>query len=138
MRGQALEAVGDHDLALQALATAARLSGQNSKPISLTGYILARTGRTAEARDVLGALEMASRQRYVPPYALALVHAGLGDADAAFDWLDRAYAARDVHLMFLTVDAKWDRYRPDPRFTRLLARCGFPTNGTRAGTRNER
>ena len=47
MRGQALEELGDHDLALKALATAARLSGQNSKPISLTGYILGRSGRTA-------------------------------------------------------------------------------------------
>jgi tetratricopeptide (TPR) repeat protein len=133
MRGQALEKLGDYDLALKALATAARLSGQNSKPISLTGYILGRSGRTAEARDLLGALEMASRQRYVPPYALALVHAGLGDADATFEWLDRAYAVRDVHLMFLTVDVKWDRYRTDPRFGDLLARCGFTTIGTRAG-----
>jgi hypothetical protein len=57
------------------------------------------------------------------------VHAGLGDADAAFEWLDRAYAARDVHLMFLTVDVKWDRYRTDPRFGDLLARCGFTTIG---------
>ena len=133
MRGQALEELGDHDLALKALATAARLSGQNSKPISLTGYILGRSGRTAEARDLLGALEMASSQQYVPPYALALVHAGLGDADAAFEWLDRAYAARDVHLMFLTVDVKWDRYRSDPRFGDLLARCGFTTIGKQAG-----
>jgi TolB-like protein/DNA-binding winged helix-turn-helix (wHTH) protein/Flp pilus assembly protein TadD len=132
MRGQTLEASGDHDLALKALATAARLSGQNSKPISLTGYILGRSGRTAEARDLLGALEMASRQRYVPPYALALVHAGLGDADAVFEWLDRAYAARDVHLMFLTVDVKWDRYRSDPRFRDLLARCGFTAIATQA------
>ena len=37
MRGQALAELGDDDLALKALATAARLSGQNSKPISLTG-----------------------------------------------------------------------------------------------------
>jgi TolB-like protein/DNA-binding winged helix-turn-helix (wHTH) protein/Flp pilus assembly protein TadD len=133
MRGQALEELGDYDIALKALATAARLSGQNSKPISLTGYILGRSGRAAEARDLLGALEIASRQRYVPPYALALVHAGLGDADAAFEWLNRAYAARDVHLMFLTVDVKWDRYRTDPRFGDLLARCGFTTMGTRAG-----
>jgi TolB-like protein/DNA-binding winged helix-turn-helix (wHTH) protein/Flp pilus assembly protein TadD len=133
MRGQALEELGDHDLALKALATAARLSGQNSKPISLTGYILGRSGRTAEARDLLGALELASHQRYVPPYALALVHAGLGDADAAFAWLDRAYAARDVHLMFLTVDVKWDRYRRDPRFGELLALCGFTAIGPRAG-----
>ena len=138
MRGQALEQLGDHDLAVKVLATAARLSGQNSKAISLTGYILGRSGRTAEARDLLGALEMASRQRYVPPYALALVHAGLGDADAAFEWLDRAYAARDVHLMFLTVDVKWDRYRTDPRFGDLLARCGFTAIGTRASKEIER
>ena len=138
MRGQALEELGDHDLALKALATAARLSGQNSKPISVTGYILGRSGRTADARDLLGALEMASRQRYVPPYALALVHAGLGDADATFEWLNRAYAARDVHLMFLTVDVKWDRYRSDPRFGELLARCGFTTIGTQAGKGIER
>jgi TolB-like protein/DNA-binding winged helix-turn-helix (wHTH) protein/Flp pilus assembly protein TadD len=138
MHGQALQELGDHELALQALATAARLSGQNSKPISLTGYILGRSGRTAEARDVLGALETASRHRYIPPYAIALVHAGLGDADAAFEWLDRAYAARDVHLMFLTVDVKWDGYRTDRRFGDLLARCGFTTVATRAGRVIER
>ena len=39
--------------------------------------------------------------------------------------IDRAYAARDVHLMFLTVDSKWDPYRTDPRFAALLARCDF-------------
>jgi tetratricopeptide (TPR) repeat protein len=138
MRGQALAQLGDDDLALKALATAARLSGQNSKPLSLTGFVLGRSGRTAEALDVLGALETASRHRYVPPYALALVHAGLGDAPAAFEWLDRAYAARDVHLMFLTVDVKWDRYRSDPRFGELLARCGFTTIGTQAGKGIER
>ena len=34
MRGQALEQLGDDDLALKALAAAARLSDQNSKPIA--------------------------------------------------------------------------------------------------------
>jgi hypothetical protein len=33
--------------------------------------------------------------------------------------------ARDVHLIFLRVDAKGDDYRQDPRFVALLARCGF-------------
>jgi TolB-like protein/DNA-binding winged helix-turn-helix (wHTH) protein len=125
MSGQAHEGLGHADLALHALASAARLSAGNSKALSLTGYILARAGRTAEARDVLVTLEEASRQRYVPPYALALVHAGLGDTDAVFDWLDRAYRAHDVHLMYLPVDAKWEPYRSDPRYGALVARCGF-------------
>lgn len=123
--GQALEQLDKTDLALEALTKAARFSGGNSKPISLRGYMLAELGRPDEAREVLKTLEDVSRQRYVPPYAMALVNAGLGEQTAMFEWLDRAYAARDVHLIFLTVDPKWDPYRADPRFIALLARCDF-------------
>ena len=123
--GQAYEQTGETDLALEALTDAARFSGGNSKAISLRGYILAKTGRADEAREVLRTLEADSRERYVPPYAMALVHAGLGEREAVFAWLDKAYAERDVHLIYLPVDPKWDPYRADPRFTALLARCNF-------------
>jgi Flp pilus assembly protein TadD len=123
---QAYEQVGKTELALEAVADAARLSAGNSKAVSLRGYLLAKSGLANDAREILRQLEAASRQRYQPPYAIALVHAGLGDAEAMFEWLDKAYAARDVHLVFLPADAKWDRYRGDPRFRNLLERCGFP------------
>jgi hypothetical protein len=74
---------------------------------------------------VLKTLEAGARDRYVPPYAMALVHAGLGERDAVFEWLGKAYDARDVHLIYLPVDPKWDPYRADPRFGALVARCGF-------------
>jgi TolB-like protein/DNA-binding winged helix-turn-helix (wHTH) protein/Flp pilus assembly protein TadD len=128
---QADEQLGNVSRALEDVMPAARFSGGNSKAISLRGYLLAKSGRSAEARQVLRMLEDASRQRYVPPYAVALVHAGLGDRDAVFEWLDRAYAARDVHLIYLPVDPKWDDYRGDPRFTALLARCRFADATTR-------
>jgi hypothetical protein len=89
------------------------------------GYVLARVGRTAEAREILKTLESLSGERYVPPYTVALVHAGLGERDAVFVSLDRAYQARDVHLVFLPVDPRWDAYRSDPGFTALVERCGF-------------
>ena len=116
--------------ALEALKDAARFSGRNSKAVALTGYVLAKAGRPTEAREVLKELEALARQRYVPPYALALVHAGLQEPDAVFEWLSRAYDARDVHLIFLPVDPKWDEYRPDPRFQALVARCGFPVRSS--------
>jgi hypothetical protein len=34
-------------------------------------------------------------------------------------------AVRDVHLIFLTADPKWDPLRQDPRFEALVAKCGF-------------
>ena len=74
MLGQALAYDGQTDLALEALADAMRLSGGNSKPTSLRGYLLARTGRVAEAREIppapggaiQGALRAALRVRARP------------------------------------------------------------------------
>ncbi len=123
--GQAYEASGNYELALGALDDAMRLSHGNSKAISLRGYILAKTGRTAAAREMLSTLENTARARYVPPFAMALIEAGLGERDRVFDYLERAYKARDVHLMYLPMDVKWDPYRSDPRFVELLRRCGF-------------
>ena len=130
MRGQAYEQSGQPERALDAFAIAARFSGNNSKALALRGYVLAKTGHRDKARDVLTALEMLSRTRYVPPFAQALVYAGLGEHDAVFEWLNRGFDVHDVHLIFLPVDPKWDPYRSDPRFAALLMRCGFtPTQG---------
>jgi hypothetical protein len=79
---------------------------------------------------VLNTLEALSHERYVPPYAMALVHAGLTQVDAAFERLERAYEAHDVHLMFLPVDPKWDSFRTDARFRSLLSRCDFQRTRT--------
>ena len=124
---QVYEQLGKTDLALATLIDAERFSGGNSKAISLKGYVLAKMGRISEAREVLKTLDGLPRERHVPPFSKALVHAGLGERDLVFAWLDKAYDARDVHLMFLPVDPKWDPYRADPRFQALLARCRFAT-----------
>jgi TolB-like protein/tetratricopeptide (TPR) repeat protein len=125
--GQAYEQMDLLDRALESLNMAARFSGGNSKTLALRSYILARLGRAGEAREVLSLLDTLGRGRYVPPYARAIVQAGLGERDAVFESLDRAYAARDEHVIFLTVDPKWDAWRADPRFSALLARCDFST-----------
>jgi TolB-like protein len=122
---QAYEQLGQSDAAFEALQKAGQFSSGNSKSIALRGYLFARLGRIGEAREVLKTLEAVSRARYVPPYATALVHAGLGEPDAAFEWLERAYDAHDVHLVFLLLDPKWDPFRADARFLALIENCAF-------------
>jgi TolB-like protein len=124
----AYERLGEANMALQALAQAEASSGSNSKTLSLRGYILATSGRRDEAEQVLRTLESISHERYVPPYALALVHAGLGRSDRAIDWLRHAYDVRDVHLIWLPMDPKWDPLRKESSFQRLIERCGFATS----------
>jgi TolB-like protein/DNA-binding winged helix-turn-helix (wHTH) protein/Flp pilus assembly protein TadD len=136
MEAQAEAQLSSADAAMQSVAQAIRLSGRNSKPVSLHGYLLGRHGHATEARASIASLDAQAAQMYVPPYAVALIHAGLGNRDGVFDWLERAYAVRDVHLIYLPVDVKWDPYRSDPRFVALLARCGFTSQRTgNAGTR---
>jgi DNA-binding winged helix-turn-helix (wHTH) protein/tetratricopeptide (TPR) repeat protein len=121
---QVLVEQGEMDLALAALNNSGKL-GVNSKVIALRGYVFGKLGRTEEAQNVLQTLLAIARERYVPPYAMAMVHAGLGQLELALQWLERCYDARDVHLIFLTMDPKWDPLRSEPRFSNLLRRCGF-------------
>ena len=123
--GQAYQQMGEVDRALEALAEASRLSKGNSKPVSLSGYTLATSGRVGEARDVLAELERQSEARYIPPCAIALVCAGLNEADSVYEWLERALAVRDGHLIYVPVDPKWDPFRREERFVRLLRRSGL-------------
>jgi tetratricopeptide (TPR) repeat protein len=114
--------------AMNALDQAGALSGFNSKVLSLRGYLLARLGQRKEAEEVLNTLQAVSHERYVPPYATALVYAGLDQPEQATEWLERALEMRDVHLAFLTMDPKWDGFRGDSWFIALVKRCGFVTS----------
>jgi hypothetical protein len=66
-----------------------------------------------------------SKHRYVSPLAFAKIDAALGDREAAFRWLDRAYKERATGLIELGVDSGFDTLRSDPRFQELERRIGF-------------
>jgi DNA-binding winged helix-turn-helix (wHTH) protein/TolB-like protein len=119
---QALAAQGRFEDALVAASQAFRLAG-NSKGLTHQAYVLGRMGRGVEALELLHTFQEAGSR--VPPYEIAVIHAGIGKADAVFEWLEKAYAVRDVNLVFLPVDPKMDSFRGDPRFQALLDRCGF-------------
>lgn len=73
----------------------------------------------------------AAESRYLPPYQVAMIHARLGDADAALAWLDRAAHERDMNFVCTPLDRTASPLRADPRFAALLKRHGLqPADST--------
>jgi DNA-binding winged helix-turn-helix (wHTH) protein/TolB-like protein/Tfp pilus assembly protein PilF len=95
--------------------------------VAARGYVNAVSGRTAEARNDLANLGKQAETRFVTAYGVALVHAGLGEKDLAFTWLEKAFAERSHWLVWLRLDPRWDVIRADARFEQLLSRVGLPT-----------
>ncbi len=89
------------------------------------GHALALSGRKQEAREVIAKLTEQAKLSYVPPYDIAIVYAGLGDKDRAFDWLQKAYQDRSAFLVHVRWDPRLANLRSDPRFADLLRRMNL-------------
>ncbi len=84
------EAISAFQRALSVSDDAVYLSG--------LGHAYAVTGRKREAQEIVLRLEESSKKRYVSPYHIAMIYAGLGDKEQTFKWLDEACSARDAFL----------------------------------------
>ncbi len=125
--GRSYERLGLYEEAIKSLRMAAQSSGGVTEATSLAGYVYAVSGQRKEAERALETLRVRLQTRYVPPYNFALLYQGLGNSDDALEWLDKAYEQRDVHIVFLPVDSKWDALRNNPHFIDLTKRLNLPT-----------
>jgi tetratricopeptide (TPR) repeat protein len=103
----------------------ARSLADTPSAIGALGYTYARAGKVREAENLLHDLEELSTQRYVTPWAQALIVVGLGQTDGAFEWLNKMYEERSMFVTFLKMEPLYDQLRSDPRFTELLKKVGF-------------
>ena len=97
-------------------------------PVSIAarGFVAGVAGRANEALKILAELKRLADRKFVTPYGVALVYAGLGENDAAFVWLNKAFEERSHWLVWLRLDPRWNGLRPDPRFAELVSRMRFP------------
>jgi len=71
--------------------------------------------------------QLAARKTgYSSAYDIAILYAGLGDKEAAFEWLNVAYQERDSGMERLKSDPWLDPLRPDPRLNDLIRKVGLP------------
>ncbi len=124
--GGVFAAKGMYREALPPTEMAATLTRGAALALANLGYVRARLGQREEARRILDQLAAASKERYTPGLAFAIVHVGLGENDQALSWLEKAYEERFNRLAYLRREAVWDPLRSDPRFTDLLRRIDLP------------
>jgi tetratricopeptide (TPR) repeat protein len=86
--------------------------------------ILARTGKR---NQIAGKIEAMKRDYGdAASYQIAELYALMGDKDAAFASLDRAFQIQDSGLLSIKIDELMDPLRSDPRFDALLRKMNFP------------
>jgi len=119
---QALERQGKYAEALKEAEKGVAIVGRTPFALSALGYALASAGKRAEAVKIANELEATWKDHYFPPTALALLYAGIGDADRAFAWLDIAYEQRDPQLIWFGVEPQFAPLHKDRRWPELIAR----------------
>jgi TolB-like protein len=101
------------------------LSEGSPEYLGRIGYAYGMESRRRDAMKIIDELVTLSNRRYVSPYHVALVYVGMGDKDAAFNWLQKAVNVRATELVFLNWDDKMATLRSDRRYAELTRRVGL-------------
>ncbi len=124
--GHAFLQAGQHQEAHQALRTSLEQPENYFKSTNAAdlahAYVVA--GNRREALRILATLQRSPSDDDVDPADVAVVYVGLGDREAALEWLRRASDEHSYWLSWLGVDPRWDPLRSDSRFREVEHRVG--------------
>ena len=123
--GWACIALGRANDGISALERAVELSAGSSLFLAQLGQACGMTGDTARARSILAELSAMAEQHYVAAYHFAHVYTGLGEHEAAIDYLERAIEERSGGIYGVKGSYLFAALRPHPRFQSLLRRMNL-------------
>jgi len=118
--GQKREAIPEFQKAVE-------FSEGDTDPVASLAFAYAAVDKFSDAQKILGELQRQSKTRYVSPYMIGVIWAGLGHKDRAFEFLEKGYDEKSSDLAyFIGADWRLDGLRSDPRFAELLRRMALP------------
>ena len=123
--GQCYEQKGRYADAISELRKASALAPNSPPVLAALGHVYAVSGRRVEAMQLLAELKSQSPHRYVSPFYLAFIYAGLDDHEQSLDWLNKSYEDRSNNTIFLNEVPQFDNLRSDPGFQDLRHRIGL-------------
>jgi TolB-like protein/Tfp pilus assembly protein PilF len=98
---------------------------ESEEPYRLWALAIAHhvLGHGAESDEALR--ELIEKDAEGGAYQIAEVHAARGEADPAFEWLERAYAQRDTGLVEVKASPRLRSLHGDPRWGAFLKKMGL-------------
>jgi TolB-like protein len=95
--------------------------------VGALGHAHAVFKRKEQAVKALEELHKLAKWRFVSAFDFAIIYVGLGEADQAFQWLERACEERSFSMLLsLKAEPRLDWLRADARFQSLVRRVGLP------------
>ena len=143
---QVLELDPGYSEAIRVMALIALERGELDKALELAEQVYAlQKGATTTSYHTLAKVHMAlgnetevrrllqqriemAQHGFVQAILPANIYAWLGEMDAAFEWLEKAYEQHDQAFRLINVDPgwDWDNFRSDPRFARYEELLNIP------------
>jgi adenylate cyclase len=108
--------------ALEVYKTAAEVTGIPQPGLAIT---YAKMGRRNDAERVLREVKMFAATHYFAGEEIASIYVALGDNEAAFQWLERAYQEHSGSLHGIIPRPIFRPLHSDPRFAAILKRIGL-------------
>jgi eukaryotic-like serine/threonine-protein kinase len=115
---------GDPGAAITSLRRASELGDFYPHISGALAVAYAADGDRAAALKELANLRKRASTEYVPPFAFAVIHGGLGEKTQGLEWLERGIAERDIFLPENLFDPLLDPLRGGPRFAQIEKRMG--------------
>jgi tetratricopeptide (TPR) repeat protein len=122
LKGDIQEAVAEFQRAVD-LNSNTTTNGVGSAEIRL-GQTYAFTGNKLAAIKIINKWNRGSKpvQQY---YDMAVLYAGLGQREQAFELLEKVYEGKDMNLLYVRTDPRLGDLREDPRYSDLMRRVGL-------------
>ena len=117
--GWALERLGRHAESVSALREAVRCSSNSPVMLAGLGHVLGVLHDRIGVHRIVDDLQRMRGDKGLFAYELGIIYAGMGDAEQAFQWLERAVQERSGWIAYLRVDPRLEALHADPRFEAL-------------------